>query len=64
MAFKCPYCGHEGMPYVERKKLSTGGWVLFAVLLLVCFPICWLPFVIDACKEEERKCPGCSMKLG
>jgi uncharacterized membrane protein len=52
------------MPYVEKRKLSTGGWVLFAVLLILCFPICWLPFVIDACKEEERKCPACFMKLG
>jgi hypothetical protein len=52
------------MPFIEKKKLSTGGWVLFAVLLVVCFPICFLPFVIDACKEEERKCAGCSMKLG
>ena len=64
MAFKCPYCGHEGMPYVEKKNLSTGGWVLFVVLLLVCFPICWLPFVIDGCKEEVRKCPACFTRLG
>jgi lipopolysaccharide-induced tumor necrosis factor-alpha factor len=52
------------MPYVEKKKLSTGGWVLFVVLLLVCFPICWLPFVIDGCKEEVRKCPACFTRLG
>jgi hypothetical protein len=45
-----------------KKKLSTGGWIFFAALLLVCFPLCWLPFVIDGCKEEEWKCPQCGVK--
>ena len=46
------------------KKMSTGGWVLFAVLVFFCVPLCWLPFVIDGCKEEVRTCSGCGSKLG
>jgi len=63
MQFKCPYCSHEGPPLVN-KKISGAGWVLFIVLLFLCIPLCWLPFVIDGCKEEERKCSGCGIKLG
>lgn len=58
MAFTCPFCQHEGEPSVE-KKMSTGGWLLFAVLLIFCFLLCWIPFVIDGCKDEFRKCASC-----
>lgn len=60
---RCPFCGHEGRPGI-KKKLSGSGWVLFVVLLLLCFPMCWLPFVIDGCKEEERKCFRCGSRFG
>ena len=63
MAFKCPFCSQEGPPMVT-KKMSTGGWVLFAVLVFFCVPLCWLPFVIDGWKEEVRTCSGCGSKLG
>jgi hypothetical protein len=63
MAIKCPFCSHEGLPVVS-KRISMGGWVLFVVLLLVCLPLCWLPFVIDACKEEVRKCAACGCQFG
>lgn len=61
--FTCPYCRYQGAPIIE-KKLSSGGWILFVVLLLFCLPLCWLPFVIDGCKEETRKCASCGTKLG
>ena len=63
MAIKCPFCSHEGPPNI-KKELSGGGWVLFVVLLLLCFPLCWLPFVIDGCKNEIRKCASCGCKMG
>jgi lipopolysaccharide-induced tumor necrosis factor-alpha factor len=63
MTFKCPYCNNEAPPIVT-KEMSTGGWVLFIVLLLFCLPLCWLPFVLDGCKEEKRKCSSCGTKLG
>src|SRR5690349_8564188 len=48
--FTCPYCKSSATPF-QKKQLSAGGWVLFAVLLFFCIPLCWLPFVIDGCKE-------------
>ncbi|TKG96574.1 hypothetical protein EYV94_04815 [Puteibacter caeruleilacunae] len=62
VSVKCPYCNHEGMPYVE-KRLTTGAWVLFAVLVFVCFPLCWIPFVVDGMKEEIARCQNCGLKL-
>jgi len=63
MPIKCPYCGKEGQPIVT-KKISGAGWILFVVLLLFCLPLCWLPFVLEGCKEEERKCGACGCKIG
>jgi hypothetical protein len=61
--FRCPYCGFQGPP-VTKKKISIAGWVVFAALLFMCIPLCWLPFVVDGCKEEERRCVGCGSKVG
>jgi DNA-directed RNA polymerase subunit RPC12/RpoP len=58
----CPYCGHQG-PRLIQKQLSQGGWILFVVLLLLCFPLCWLPFVIDGCKDKTAKCAACGLKV-
>jgi lipopolysaccharide-induced tumor necrosis factor-alpha factor len=63
LAFKCPFCDFEGIPATEKKGLTGGGWALFAVLMLICFPLFWLPFVIDGCKQEHRKCVSCGSKL-
>lgn len=61
--FTCPFCQFQGPP-MQKQQLSSGGWVLFVVLLLFCLPLCWLPFVIDGCKETVRNCASCGIKLG
>ena len=61
MAFKCPFCNYEGVPHVT-KQVSATGWLLFVLLLFVCFPLCWLPFVGDGCKEELKRCPACGCR--
>lgn len=61
--FTCPFCGNQGPPIIS-KTMSSGGWILFAVLLVFCLPLCWLPFVLNGTKEEVRKCYGCGAKLG
>jgi lipopolysaccharide-induced tumor necrosis factor-alpha factor len=59
---KCPKCNYQG-PAIVTKKLSSGGWVLFCVLLIFCIPICWLPFVLNGCKVEAFKCGSCGTKI-
>ena len=63
MPIKCPYCEHEGAPNVTT-KMNSGGWVLFVVLLLFCLPLCFIPFVVDGCKDEVRKCASCGGAMG
>ena len=62
MSTTCPYCQHEGAPMISQ-RISAAGWVVFVVLLIFCIPLCWLPFVIDAFKEDERSCASCGEEL-
>ena len=63
MAFACPFCQFQGPP-VSEMKVSAMGWVVFIVLILFCLPLCWIPFVVDGCKEEVRRCTSCGSRLG
>lgn len=58
--YHCPRCGTTTPPIIN-KKISTGGWVVFVVLLFMCLPLFWIGFLI---KDEERICPMCSTRLG
>ena len=33
--------------------LNQNGFIVFIILLLVCIPLCWLPWVIDGLKAEK-----------
>ena len=60
VAFKCPYCQSQSPP-IQQQKISTAGWVLFVVLLLACFPLCWIGLLI---KEDYLSCSFCGLNLG
>jgi len=59
MAYRCPNCGGQFLPQIER-RISTAGWIVFAVLLVMFFPLFWIGFLI---KEEVRVCPSCRSTL-
>lgn len=59
-AWQCPFC-HAHAPPVEREKISTAGWVLFGVLLLLCLPLFWIGLLL---KERWRVCGCCGQRVG
>jgi hypothetical protein len=56
---RCPECGSREAPFV-RQKVSSAGWAVFAVLLLFCFPLCWVGLLIT---EGQRECYDCGARL-
>lgn len=58
--FQCPMC-RAADPPCERDKVSVAGWVIFAVLLLCCFPLCFIGLTQ---KEKWRVCSRCNHYLG
>jgi len=57
--FRCPFCGSDAPPMIAR-RISTGGWIVFAALLLFCFPLFFIGLLI---KEEYRACSWCRSPL-
>ncbi|CAN5722507.1 hypothetical protein BH24ACI2_BH24ACI2_16290 [soil metagenome] len=58
-AYRCPRCFSQHLPRYE-KKISTAGWIVFAVLLITFFPLFWIGFLI---KEDVRICPMCNLRV-
>lgn len=54
--YRCPHCMSQFLPRIE-KRISTAGWVTFAVLLVFFFPLFWIGLLI---KEETHTCPSCN----
>lgn len=59
-AYRCPRCASQLAPKIE-KRISSAGWIVFAVLLITFFPLFWIGFLI---KEDVRVCPVCNLKIG
>ncbi len=59
MSFRCPYCQSTHPPLISS-KISDAGWIVFAVMLLFCFPLFWIGLLM---KEDQRICRSCGMKL-
>ncbi|MBS1793748.1 MAG: LITAF-like zinc ribbon domain-containing protein [Acidobacteria bacterium] len=58
--YRCPRCGSQLFPRIVR-QISTGGWIVFAVLLVFFFPLFWVGLLI---KEEISVCPVCNLRVG
>lgn len=35
--------------------LNQTGIIVFIILLIVCLPLCWIPWLVDSCKAAEKK---------
>ncbi|MCS6975836.1 MAG: hypothetical protein NZM31_02345 [Gemmatales bacterium] len=53
--FCCPSCGSTQAPGVT-KRISTAGWITFAVLLVTFWPLFWIGLLIN---EEVKQCRQC-----
>ena len=57
--YRCPNCMSQFLPRVER-RISSTGWIVFAVLLVLFFPLFWVGLLI---KEDVQVCPSCNVRL-
>ena len=58
-SYRCPNCLGQFLPRTER-RISTAGWITFAVLLVFFFPLFWIGLLI---KEEVHVCPSCNARI-
>lgn len=57
--YRCPYCQSTAPPF-KLEKISEGGWIVFAMMLLFCFPLFWIGLLM---KEDQRFCSSCRSRL-
>jgi hypothetical protein len=57
--FCCPFCQSRQRPVI-RRRTALAGWIVFAALLVFCFPICWLGFLV---RERYHLCYDCGIRL-
>lgn len=60
LGYHCPRCGTTAPPKIN-KRISDGGWIVFVIMILFCFPLFWIGLLM---KEEERVCSMCLAKIG
>ena len=58
--YQCPRCSSRLFPKVVR-KISTAGWIVFAILMITFFPLFWIGLLI---KEDTRVCTVCNARVG
>lgn len=59
-SFSCPYC-HTTAPPLIKSEVSTGGWIVFAVLLMTTCVGCVIGLMI---RDQYRICSQCKIRLG
>ena len=57
--YRCPNCGTNYLPVVER-RISQAGWITFALLLVFTFIFFWVGLLM---KEDVAICPICKMRV-
>jgi DNA-directed RNA polymerase subunit RPC12/RpoP len=57
--YRCPNCGTHYLPVIER-RISTAGWITFALLLVFTFIFFWIGLLL---KEDVSVCPVCKYRL-
>lgn len=62
MMKECPNCHQE-----SRTRVTTAPtwktWTASGCLFVMFWPVCWVPLVMDSCKETEHFCVKCGFKV-
>jgi DNA-directed RNA polymerase subunit RPC12/RpoP len=56
---ECTRCGSTERPYATT-HITEAGWITFAILLVLFFPLCWIGLLIT---ETRWKCADCGARL-
>lgn len=57
--YRCPFCGTNYLPVIER-RVSTAGWITFALLLIFTLVFFWIGLLI---REDVHICPVCKRQV-
>ncbi|KAL3804746.1 hypothetical protein ACHAWO_011471 [Cyclotella atomus] len=59
----CPHCSQSTTTKIKTYP-SWETWLAAGLLVLVFWPICWIPLVTDSCKKTDHVCSQCEAMVG
>ena len=57
--FRCPFCGSREPP-LTRQQVSGEGIFVFCLLLLFCFPLCFIGLLLT---KTTHTCADCGVRM-
>lgn len=61
---QCPYCYQPETQTRIRTFPTWQTWTLSGVLLILFWPLCWVPLVNKNCKQTDHFCASCGIQVG
>ena len=61
---QCPHCGTTNVMTTTKTYPGPETFVLCFILMLVFWPLCWMPLVMDAAKRTDHICTRCEGVVG
>jgi hypothetical protein len=59
----CPHCQQESRTRIQTFP-TWQTWTSAGVFMFVFWPICWVPLVLNACKQTDHFCVLCGTHVG
>ncbi|XP_066249089.1 uncharacterized protein [Euwallacea similis] len=60
----CPYCSALDRPCIHRQRNKVAYSPIGALCLLVCWPVCFMPFLMPESSQIQLFCKKCGAFLG
>jgi LITAF-like zinc ribbon domain len=61
---QCPLCMKTNVRTRTVTSPNWMTWVTVAVLLVIFWPLCWIPLVTDSCRRTIHYCMFCNSEVG
>jgi hypothetical protein len=61
---QCPLCKKTNIRTRTVTAPNWMTWVTVAVLLVIFWPLCWIPLVTDSCRRTIHYCMFCNGEIG
>jgi hypothetical protein len=63
MMRNCPHCQQESRTRI-RTFPTWQSWTTAVVMFFLFWPLCWIPLVLDSCKQTDHFCTRCGNQVG
>eukprot|EP01082_Thalassiosira_pseudonana_P008902 g7703.t1 g7703 contig26:89165-90082(+) len=60
----CPQCHQTGVITRIKTYPSWETWLVFGMIVLLFWPLCWIPLIMDSCKKTDHVCTKCDQNVG